>query len=204
MREGEHFVERMSKTNLQLIIGLGNPGAEHQDQRHNAGFWWLEQLAQEQRINFSLQSKLQLQQAKLTTAGRPPCYLACPTTYMNCSGQAVAAIARFYKIPAANILVVHDELDLPPGVVKLKQGGGHAGHNGLRDIIQKLGSRDFWRLRIGIGHPGNKALVSSYVLHKPTQSEQQKIQHTIDGSLCLLDDLLDGQFQLVAQKLAEI
>lgn len=193
----------MPETNIQLIIGLGNPGPEHQDQRHNTGFWWLEQLAQQQRVNFSLQSKLQVRQAKLNTPEHS-CYLACPTTYMNCSGQAVAAIARFYKIAAANILVVHDELDLPPGAVKLKQGGGHAGHNGLRDIIQKLGSRDFWRLRIGIGHPGNKDLVSNYVLHKPTQSEQQKIQHTIDESLCLLDNLLSGEFQIVAQKLAAV
>ena len=188
---------------IRLIIGLGNPGSTYQQHRHNIGVQWVEQLCKDLNLSLSPSNKLHAHEVKLPYDLAPEnSYLAHPTTYMNESGYAAAALSRFYKIPPEQIIVIHDELDLLPGQMKLKQGGGHAGHNGLRDIINKLGSKDFWRLRIGIGHPGHKDQVSSYVLHKPSASERQTIDQCIQHSCQLLPKLLQGQFDTVAQQLA--
>lgn len=196
---------------IQLIVGLGNPGANYQAQRHNIGAQWIQGLANDLRLKLVLQSKLQSHLVKLpaSVSDSSACYLAYPTTYMNDSGASVSALSRYYKIAAENILIIHDELDLAPGVVKLKQGGGHAGHNGLRDIIQKLGGcRDFWRLRIGIGHPRDLSgragddSVANYVLQKPRQGEQALIDRCIEDSQRLLSLLLSGDFEGAVQRLA--
>ncbi|MBN8489099.1 MAG: aminoacyl-tRNA hydrolase [Burkholderiales bacterium] len=176
---------------IRLIVGLGNPGPEYQDTRHNAGFWWVDQAAR--RLGGSLvhdRSYHGLVARVNRSAG--PIWLLEPMTYMNLSGKAVAPLARFFKIAPAEILVVHDELDLPPGQMKLKQGGGNGGHNGLKDIQAQLGSGDFWRLRLGIGHPGVKSEVAAYVLRKPPAAEREAIEKNIDDSLPTLDALLAG------------
>ena len=151
---------------IQLIVGLGNPGAQYEDTRHNAGFWFVEQLARAYGGSLQPEKKFFGYAARITIGGQDVRLLT-PSTFMNRSGQAVNAIATFYKIPPQAILVAHDELDHPPGIGRLKQGGGHGGHNGLRDIISSLGNnKDFCRLRIGIGHPGNSKAVVNYVLKK--------------------------------------
>jgi PTH1 family peptidyl-tRNA hydrolase len=143
----------------RLIVGLGNPGGEYADNRHNVGFWFIDQLARHLQVPLTPQGKF------LGRVGRQgDLWLLQPMTYMNLSGQAVAALARFYKIAAEETLVVHDDLDLPPGAIRLKQGGGNGGHNGLKDIQARLATPDFWRLRLGIGHPGERAEVINYVL----------------------------------------
>ena len=139
--------------NIRLIVGLGNPGADYVDMRHNAGFWLVDLLAAEQSVSFNFEKRDNAEECKFKSAGKDV-YLQKPLTFMNRSGQAVAALARYYKIKVEEILVLHDELDLPAGTNRIKQGGGHGGHNGLRDIINHLGSREFFRIRIGIGHPG--------------------------------------------------
>lgn len=159
---------------IKLIVGLGNPGPEHAATRHNAGFWWVDAFADAHRCAFRAEAKFHALAAKGVVDGREV-FLLKPQTFMNVSGRAVGAIAQFYKIAPSEMLVVHDELDLPPGIVKLKLGGGHGGHNGLKDIIAHLGSRDFWRLRIGIGHPGERADVSNYVLKAPRREEMELI-----------------------------
>jgi PTH1 family peptidyl-tRNA hydrolase len=186
---------------IQLIVGLGNPGGEYEATRHNAGFWWLDQVCAETSSKLSTEAKFFGQAGRLQSA-----WLLKPTTFMNNSGRAVAALANFYKIPAEAILVVHDELDLAPGSVKLKMGGSHGGHNGLKDIAAQLGTQDFWRLRLGIGHPGaslpNKGeAVISYVLHQPTKDETQLIEQGIDASTTLLSLLLKGEFEAAMLKL---
>ena len=169
---------------MKLVVGLGNPGKKYERTRHNAGFWWVERLAQGLKAVFRSESKFHGRIAKLA---EPEILLLLPATYMNESGRAVAAAASFYKIVPPEILVVHDELDLPPGSVKLKLGGGLSGHNGLKDIVQSLGSRDFWRLRIGIGHPRDTAAteqdVIDYVLHPPRAEEQPAIEDAIARGL---------------------
>ena len=155
---------------IRLVVGLGNPGKDYSSTRHNAGFWWVENLASIRHAQLKPENKF-YGLAGRTTQGGNELWLLEPQTYMNASGRAVAALARFYKITPEEILVVHDELDLPPGEVKLKKGGGHGGHNGLRDIISQLGTTDFWRLRLGIGHPGDKAAVVDYVLNAPRREE---------------------------------
>ena len=169
---------------MKLVVGLGNPGKKYERTRHNAGFWWVERLAHGLKAVFRSEGRFHGRIAKL---GQPEIWLLLPATYMNESGRAVAALASFYKIVPREILVVHDELDLPPGSVKLKLGGGLSGHNGLKDIAQSLGSKDFWRLRIGIGHPRDTAAteqdVVDYVLHPPRAEEQPAIEDAIARGL---------------------
>ena len=176
---------------IQLIVGLGNPGPQYEDTRHNAGFWWIDAAARKLGLFLNMERSYHGLMARTTLNGKPV-WLLQPQTFMNRSGQSVAALARFFKIPPENILVVHDELDLEPGQVKLKKGGGHAGHNGLRDIHAQLGSPDYWRLRIGIGHPGVKSEVVHWVLKKPSPDHRIAIEQAIDHSLKALPDLLAG------------
>ena len=185
---------------IRLLVGLGNPGPEYEATRHNAGFWWVDAAARKlgaaltpQRSYFGLAARAQ--------AATGTVWLLQPMTYMNLSGKAVAALARFYKIAPAEILVVHDELDLLPGQAKIKLGGGHAGHNGLRDIHAQLGTADYWRLRLGIGHPGVKAEVVDYVLRKPAPEQRELIEQTIARSVDALDLLLAGEMERAMMKL---
>jgi PTH1 family peptidyl-tRNA hydrolase len=183
---------------IRLLAGLGNPGPEYETTRHNAGFWWIDAAARE--LGATLQperaySGLAARVNRSAAAGGP-LWLLEPMTYMNLSGKSVAALARFFKIAPEEILVVHDELDLLPGQVKLKQGGSHAGHNGLKDIVAQMGSADFWRLRLGIGHPGVKAEVINYVLKKPSPEHRQAIEDGIARSLSALDALLAGEMEV--------
>lgn len=181
------------KDGIELIVGLGNPGRQYEDTRHNAGAWFVQRLAQQYRVSLSSESKYPALTGRGTINGHDV-RLLIPSTFMNLSGQAVAPLANFYKIEPSRILVAHDELDLPPGTAKLKQGGGHGGHNGLRDIISKLGNqKDFARLRIGIGHPGSADQVSGYVLGKAPRQEQLWIDDAIDEALRIVPELLDGQ-----------
>ncbi|VUD59822.1 Peptidyl-tRNA hydrolase [Thalassocella blandensis] len=188
-------------TPIKLIVGLGNPGHDYQNTRHNAGQDFVEALARQ--FNESLQPtpKFFGDSGRIIIAGRD-IRLLVPTTYMNRSGQAVAAISQFYKIPVENILVAHDELDLPPGVARLKIGGGHGGHNGLRDIIAASGnSKNFGRLRLGIGHPGNAKLVSNYVLKRAPADEQNKIEDAITAALNYAPDLATGDWEKAMREL---
>lgn len=175
---------------FRLLVGLGNPGAEYEDTRHNAGAQWIEALARMSQCSLRNEKKFFGQFGKVFIGGQE-CYLLIPTTYMNLSGKAVSAVCQFYKVSPEEVLVIHDELDIPPGTVKLKKGGGHGGHNGLKDIISKLGNnREFGRLRIGIGHPGHASQVAGYVLKKAPAEEYQKIEHTIDESLRYYSDIV--------------
>jgi PTH1 family peptidyl-tRNA hydrolase len=177
---------------IQLIVGLGNPGAEYAHTRHNAGFWLVDALAQDLGVHLQPEKNYRGLLARTTYQGKN-LWLLQPQTFMNASGQSVAALARFFKIPPQDILVVHDELDLPPGEAKIKLGGSHAGHNGLRDIHAQLGSDQYWRLRLGIGHPGIKAAVVGWVLQKPPSHERSAIDDAITRCLQALPDLLAGQ-----------
>jgi len=190
----------MSEQAIQLIVGLGNPGPKYQDTRHNVGFWFVDRLAQRHAARLLNESKFHglLGRAR---AGGHDLRLLQPLTYMNRSGRSVLAVARYFDIAPERILVVHDELDLPPGQVRLKQGGGHAGHNGLRDTIAALGSRDFWRLRIGIDHPGDRSRVVDYVLSRPGKAEADAIGDALERAEDCLDDILDGRFPLVMNRL---
>jgi PTH1 family peptidyl-tRNA hydrolase len=184
---------------MRLVVGLGNPGREYEGTRHNVGFWWVDGLAQRTRASLRRESRFHGEAGKLVDGGRE-CWLLKPTTFMNISGRAVQALAQFYKIEVGEILVVHDELDLPPGTVKLKKGGGAAGHNGLKDIIANLGP-DFWRLRIGIGHPGDRVDVANYVLNAPRKEERPLIEETVERSLDAWPLLLDDKTEAVMLKL---
>lgn len=179
---------------IRLLVGLGNPGPEYQATRHNAGFWFVDEVAHTLKVAlgadrsyFGLVARVNRPEGAL--------WLLQPMTFMNLSGKAVASLARFFKITPDEILVVHDELDLLPGQVKLKRGGSHAGHNGLKDIQAQLGSADFWRLRLGIGHPGVRSEVVNYVLRKPPQAEREAIEDSITLSLKALDLLLAGDME---------
>lgn len=185
---------------IQLLVGLGNPGAEYEDTRHNAGFWWIDEICRLHGCSLSGEAKFFGRNGRLKL-GPHEAWLLQPTTFMNASGRSVAALARFYRIAPHNILVIHDELDLPPGSAKLKRGGGNGGHNGLKDISAQLGTPDYWRLRLGIGHPGEKSAVVNYVLHTPTREEHALIDHTIAGSTDLLPQLLSGEFEAAMLKL---
>lgn len=187
-------------SSIALIVGLGNPGKEYAQTRHNAGAWFIEYIAKHHQLSLQLDNKFHGHLARLRI-GNSDCWLLIPNTYMNLSGQAVQAIASFYKLNPQNILIAHDELDFPPGSVKLKQGGGHGGHNGLRDIINRLGSNDFYRLRIGIGHPGHREMVHGHVLNKPNQAEQQQIEQAIAQAYGILPNLLQGDPQKAMQLL---
>jgi PTH1 family peptidyl-tRNA hydrolase len=185
---------------ISLIVGLGNPGPEYAETRHNAGFRFLERLAQRDRCTLRAEPRFSGEVAKARLGGREVWLLA-PQTFMNLSGDAVLKLARYYKIPSSEILVVHDELDLPPGVVRLKQGGGAGGHNGLSDIIAKLGAGDFLRLRIGIGRPASGAQVVSFVLNRAPKAEQALIDEAIDAALRHIEEIVEGKMQQVMGKL---
>ena len=185
---------------MKLVVGLGNPGKEHAADRHNAGYRWLAQLAKEECVLLKPEVRFQALLGKLVRVGEES-WLMQPQTFMNASGRAVGAFAKFYKIPAQEILVVHDELDLPPGVARLKQGGGVSGHNGLKDIAAHLGTHEFWRLRIGIGHPGKKSLVVDYVLDKPSKEEAKLIELAIQQSHEVWPLIAEGKHQAAMLKL---
>jgi PTH1 family peptidyl-tRNA hydrolase len=188
-------------TAIQLIVGLGNPGPEYEQTRHNAGALFVERLARQQGVSLSADRKYFGLVGKFSHQGRDV-RLLIPTTYMNRSGQSVAALANFFRIPPEAILVAHDELDMPPGTAKLKVGGGHGGHNGLRDIIAQLGNQNsFHRLRLGIGHPGDKNLVSGFVLGRAPRSEQEKLEASFDFALDVLPEMLAGDWTKAMHKL---
>ncbi|MFM1955961.1 MAG: peptidyl-tRNA hydrolase [Pseudomonadota bacterium] len=193
------FNEGNFMSSIQLIVGLGNPGNEYTGTRHNAGFWWVDQVCAETGSKLNLEAKFFGHAGKLKNSSEV--WLLKPTTFMNASGRSVGALAKFYKIRPEAILVIHDELDLPPGTIKLKKGGGHGGHNGLKDIAAQLGTPDFWRLRLGIGHPGDKNAVANYVLKDPTRDEMRAIEENIDQSTSLLPLLLKGEFEAAMLKL---
>jgi PTH1 family peptidyl-tRNA hydrolase len=184
---------------IRLFVGLGNPGPEYTDTRHNAGFWFIDAVARELKANLAPERSYFGLAARVN---RPdgPVWLLEPMTFMNLSGKSVGALARFFKIAPSEILVAHDELDLLPGQVKMKFGGSHAGHNGLKDIQAQLGSADFWRLRIGIGHPGVKAEVVNYVLRKPMAEHREAIDKSIEQALTAIDLLLAGDMERALMK----
>ena len=183
---------------IRLIVGLGNPGKEYEATRHNAGFWLVERFAARERIGLRKDAKYQAFVGRHEPSGA---WLVLPQTYMNASGRAVGLLAGFFKIAPSEVLVAHDELDFPPGTAKLKQGGGVAGHNGLRDIAARLGSLDFWRLRLGIGHPGDKNVVADYVLRKPAPEDRAAIERSIDKALEVLPLCVAGDVQGAMLKL---
>ncbi|HHF3463164.1 TPA: aminoacyl-tRNA hydrolase [Haemophilus influenzae] len=165
---------------IKLIVGLGNPGEKYADTRHNAGEWLIERLARRFNVSLNPESKFFGKTARTLVNGKEVRLLV-PTTFMNLSGKAVGALASFYRVKPEEILVIHDELDLPPGTAKLKQGGGHGGHNGLKDIVAQLGNNNnFYRLRIGIGHPGHRDLVAGYVLNKPSPADRNALEKVLD------------------------
>jgi PTH1 family peptidyl-tRNA hydrolase len=183
---------------IRLIVGLGNPGKEYEATRHNAGFWLVERFAAHERIGLKKDAKYHAYVGRHAPSGA---WLVLPQTYMNASGRAVGLLAGFFKIAPEQVLVAHDELDFPPGTAKLKQGGGVAGHNGLRDIAARLGSLDFWRLRLGIGHPGDKNVVADYVLRKPAPEDRAAIDRSIDKALEVLPLCVAGDIQGAMLKL---
>lgn len=185
--------DKTVQNNIKLIIGLCNPGAKYQDTRHNVGANLVRQFAQERHVNFLPESKFKGLHARVTIQGGDVCHLLLPSTYMNNSGQAVRAIINFYKLPIESMLIVHDELDLACGNARLKLGGGHGGHNGLRDIINQLGSKNFLRLRLGISRPQHSSDVSNYVLKAPSKDEAIEIQQAIDHSIDILPYLFAGE-----------
>ena len=187
-------------TALRLVVGLGNPGPEYAQTRHNAGFWLVDELARQQGGHFRSEARYHGETCRIALAGQE-LWLLKPMTYMNRSGQAVAALARFHKIPLPAILVVHDDLDLPPGTVRLKRSGGHGGHNGLRDLIAHLGGNDFARLRLGIGHPGDSREVLDYVLRRAPRTEQEWVEQAIADALRELPRILTGQWERATQAL---
>ncbi len=190
----------MPDDGVRLIVGLGNPGAQYAETRHNVGFWWVDALAAAQNVSLRAEAKFFGELAQMAILGQEVRLLK-PTTYMNRSGQSVAAVARYFAIPPEQILIAHDELDLPVGTVRLKCGGGHAGHHGLRDTIAALGSGDFLRLRIGIAHPGDKTLVTGYVLGRPSREEENRIRARLAETISILPELIAGRIQLAMNRL---
>lgn len=180
----------------RLIVGLGNPGAAHAEHRHNVGFWFVDRLADDLRAALLPQGKFY---GRLARCG--DLWLLQPTTWMNLSGQAVASLAHFYRIAPEEILVVHDELDLPPGSIRLKQGGGNGGHNGLRDIQARLSTPGFWRLRLGIGHPGERDEVVNHVLRAPRREERELIERAIERCLLAWPQLAAGDYAAAQRQL---
>jgi peptidyl-tRNA hydrolase, PTH1 family len=185
---------------IKLFVGLGNPGPEYEATRHNAGFWWIDAVARELKCSLAMDKAYQGLVARTQVQGQTV-WLLEPQTYMNVSGRSVAALARFFKIQPQEILVAHDELDVVPGQVKLKLGGGHGGHNGLRDIHAQLGSADYWRLRIGIGHPGVKTEVANWVLKKPSAEHRTAIEDCIIRGLQALPEILRGEIDKATMRL---
>jgi PTH1 family peptidyl-tRNA hydrolase len=185
---------------IRLIVGLGNPGPEYEHTRHNAGFWWLDAAARQLGASLSFDRNYRGLLARLVLPDGAVCLLQ-PMTFMNLSGKSVGPLAHFFKIAPAEILVVHDELDLAPGQMKIKQGGGAAGHNGLKDILAQLGSPDFWRLRIGIGHPGDRSEVANWVLRRPPLEDRLAIDKCIADSVETLPLLLAGAMDRAMMKI---
>lgn len=186
-------------TPICLIAGLGNPGSQYDKTRHNAGFWFVDELARRYSGQFAAEKRFSGDVCKLQV-GSNVVWLIKPMTFMNRSGLAVRQLADFYRIPVENILVVHDELDIPAGEVRLKQGGGHGGHNGLRDLHAHLGA-DYWRLRLGVGHPGDRNKVVDYVLSRPTQDDEIVILRAIDTAADQIGLILQGEMQKAMQAL---
>ena len=189
---------------IRLIVGLGNPGPEYEQTRHNAGFWLVDNLANSlPGTRLQRDSRYNAMLAKTSINGQDV-WLLEPLTFMNRSGQSVGALARFFKIAADEVLVVHDELDLMPGIARLKKGGSAGGHNGLKDITAALGTQDYWRLRLGIGHPRSLSLqqqVADFVLHRPRREDQELIEQAIDKSLLVMPQIVDGKFDTATMKL---
>ena len=183
-------------TAIQLIAGLGNPGSKYEQTRHNAGFWFVDAVARRYDAAFRAESRYKSEVARCRIDGHD-CRLQKPMDFMNCSGMPVASLASFFRIPRQAILVVHDELDLPPGTVRLKKGGGHGGHNGLRDLLAHLGGGDFYRLRVGIGHPGHRDQVVDYVLKKPSAEDRRHIEDAIEAALEQVPAMVSGEFARV-------
>ncbi|MDP1611119.1 MAG: aminoacyl-tRNA hydrolase [Sulfuritalea sp.] len=188
---------------MRLIVGLGNPGAEYAETRHNAGFWLCERLARELGVNPARESRFHGLAGALRAgqASAESLWFLQPQTFMNRSGQSVRALTQFYRIEPAEMLVMHDELDLPPGQMRLKFGGGLGGHNGLKDITAHLGTQDYWRLRIGIGHPGDRNEVVDYVLKPPRKEERGEIDAALDRALLAWPALARGDFGAATQRI---
>lgn len=185
---------------LRLIVGLGNPGAEHLRNRHNAGFWLVDALARREGARFGIESKLRGETARISLDGQS-LWLLKPTTYMNASGASVGAALRYWKIAPEEMLVVHDDLDLPPGAARLKFDGGHGGQNGLRDLFAHIGHGRFHRLRLGIGHPGHKDRVTGWVLGSPSAADESRIVDAIARSLEVLPLAVAGEFERAMKEL---
>lgn len=185
---------------IRVIVGLGNPGRQYEETRHNAGFWFVDLIARRCDADFRSDNKFHGMVARVQIGG-DECWLLKPTTFMNRSGQAVSSLAKYYKISLQQILVVHDELDMAAGIARLKYDGGHAGHNGLRDIIAAMGGRDFWRLRIGIDRPAASSDVVNYVLARPSKEDASKIEVALDDAERVLPDLMVGQYSQAMNRL---
>lgn len=185
---------------IRLIVGLGNPGPKYSETRHNAGFWFVEDLANQYRCRFLPEKKFHGEVARINLEGND-IWLLKPETYMNRSGLSVVSLASFYKIAPENILVAHDEIDLKAGTARLKSGGGHGGHNGLRDIISHLGTKDFQRLRIGVDHPGSKDMVVDYVLKRPDAKDRQAIEDSISDALRVMPKVAAGEWEKAMHQL---
>lgn len=189
----------MNTFQIRCVVGLGNPGEKYGDTRHNAGFWFVDALARKYGAVFRIEAKFHGQICRIAIEGKE-CWVLKPSTYMNRSGQSVGALCRFYKIPPEALLVAHDELDMPTGVAKLKVGGGHGGHNGLRDITSEIGAA-FTRLRIGIGHPGHPDAVTDYVLSRPPKSDVQQIEEALTIAIAVVPELVVGNLQKAMNRL---
>jgi len=189
----------MAGTGIKIIVGLGNPGPEHQQDRHNAGYWLVDRLASQSAATFRPEKRF-LGDVTRVQIGQADLRLLKPTTYMNLSGQSVQALLAYHRLEPGQLLIVHDEIDLPAGTVRLKLGGGHGGHNGLRDVIRHIGG-DFLRLRIGVGHPGQSDQVHGHVLHKPQADEQKDLDDAIGDALAALPVLLDAGLEKAQHRL---
>ena len=185
---------------IALIAGLGNPGPGYKGTRHNAGFWFIDELSQHYSLDFKLESRFQGEVSNAQIKGLPIRVLR-PATFMNESGQSVASLMRYFAIEPGSLLVVHDDLDLEPGVARLKEGGGHGGHNGLRNLIRHLDSNDFVRLRLGIGHPGYPDDVTDYVLHAPPANERSAILDAVSRAVALIEPMINGDHAVVMNEL---
>ena len=193
-------IPQRTPMNIKLIVGLGNPTAEYEHTRHNAGFWFIDELAWQWKAQLKSEKKFHGDIARVAQP-QGDVWLLKPDTYMNLSGKAVAALAQFYKIQPEEILVVHDELDIPCGQIRYKLGGGNGGHNGLKDIQAKLGTPNFYRLRLGIGHPGERNLVVGFVLSKPPAAERELIDNAIAKSLQAMPDIMAGDLEKTVRHL---